>query len=957
MGHLELRVLGPLEAVHNGEPLVLGGPKPRAVLGVLLLRPRHVVRTDALVEALWGEQPPATAVKTLQKYVSLLRTQLCERDVLVTRGHGYALTIAPQAVDAGRFEHLIDAAGAGDPWRAEVLLNEALELWRGVPFVELGEVPAAVAERVRLEERRLEATEALADAQLALGQHARLVSRLEELVIMHPLRERLWGQLMLALYRCGRQADALDTYQRLRAGHAEQLGIDPSLPLRRLEERILRQDPDLDPPGQRVDPQLVKWESELAEPAVHVPELPEPPTSFVGRRQEMTELRGLLRRTRVLTLIGPAGVGKTRLALRLAAESAGDFPEGARIADFTAVDAGGSVVETVARALGVSDQPQQTTAETLRRVAAHSACLLVADNCEHVIDDAAACVADLLAAGTVRIVATSREPLGVPGEVTFTVEPLTVPDSDLPVRPDGLGTFDAVRLFIDRAASVSPGFELCDDNAADLAELCRRLDGLPLALELAAARVRAFALPQILVHLDRRFDLLTAGARTAPARHRTLAAAIDLSHASLTDAERMLYERLSVFHATFDYDAVEAVCTLPPLDRSAIVAAFPRLVDKSLVSVQRVGGLMRYRLLESLRVYSEQRLTDAAQTALRTRHAVHYLAVARAAAPDLRGAQQQAALARLTVEHPNLRAALAYSIDTASVTLSVDLISALALFWDHTGYRHEAMDSIRRVFDADPLPASPATVSALCDASSLLQSFDLDHAHRLAMMASQMGCTFGEHEQAQASLALGYTLAYLGRADEAIAQLRHAVAHFNEETHPWERGTAFEGLLLATPSLDHAIADAEDGARLFRRAGDRYRLANMLYCMANRALIAGERLDEAQSWLEESLHLSHETGSKHDRVHALLGLARLAWRRGHEARVETLIDECLPVLRRLGDQRCIGRALFVLGDLARQRGDSAAATELLRSSIQAAEPVADRVTLDSARRSLADMVP
>jgi tetratricopeptide (TPR) repeat protein len=314
------------------------------------------------------------------------------------------------------------------------------------------------------------------------------------------------------------------------------------------------------------------------------------------------------------------------------------------------------------------------------------------------------------------------------------------------------------------------------------------------------------------------------------------------------------------------------------------------------------------------------------------------------------------ALARLTTEHPNTRAAFVHSIETGDVTTVFAFISALALFWDDTGYRQDAVGWIRRALDAGPPPANPATVSALVDASFLLQNVDVDHAHRLARMAADLASTCGVREQAIASLVLGYTLAYLDRPDEAIASLRRALEYFGADDHPWERATALAGMVLAAPSVDDAIAAGTDGAALFRRSGDRHRLANTLYGMANRAIVAGARLDEAQVWLDESLRLSHETGSEHDRMHALLGLARLAWRRRDDARAQTQIDECLPVAHRLGDQRCIGRALLVLGDLARQRGDIAAATELLRLSIQAAAPAADRVTLDSARSTLADLV-
>jgi predicted ATPase/DNA-binding CsgD family transcriptional regulator len=684
-------------------------------------------------------------------------------------------------------------------------------------------------------------------------------------------------------------------------------------------------------------------------------ELPEPVTTFVGRVREIADIKGLLANTRLLTLTGPGGVGKTRLALRAAADGADAYPDGVAMVDFAALVSGTLVVEAVARAVGVAEQPDRPIAETLRDAVRHTDALLVADNCEHLIDDVARCVDDLLLAGSLRILATSREPLRVPGEVIYEIEPLTVP-GDGCAHPDDPADSEAVRLFTDRAATAAPGFELTDGNMVAVAALCRRLDGLPLALELAAARVRAFSPHHLVAHLDRRFDLLTAGPRTAPARHRTLAATIDWSYEALDDHERVLFERLSAFHGTFDYDAVEAVCSQPPLEPAAIIAPFLRLLDKSLVSSHQAGEqLMRYRLLETLRAYAARRLTPPAESALRQRHADHYLAVAKATAPGLKGAAQQAALARLTADEPNLRAALSWSVETADVGMALAFVAALALFWDDTGQHRDAGDWIQRSLAAGVPPATPTTVHALAGGSFLLQSSDVEEAHRLASMATELAIDLGGREQAVAALAQGWSLAYLGRTGEAITTLRHALELFDDDGHPWERATALQGLALATADLDEALDHANQAAALFRRAGDDNRVANTLYTMADGALNAGARLDDARVWLEESLEISRATGSEHDRVHALLGLARVGQQRGSGSQVEALLEECLPGLRRLGDQRCTGRALLMLGELAIRRGDRARAIELLHGSVEAAEPAGDDVTLRRAGRALRDL--
>ena len=347
----------------------------------------------------------------------------------------------------------------------------------------------------------------------------------------------------------------------------------------------------------------------------------------------------MLQGHRLVTLTGPAGVGKTRLALQVAASGAEGLPDDVRLADLAAVASADLVADTLARALGVSPQPTRPVRESLRDAARELQGLLLVDNCEHVVGEAAELVSDLLTAGgQLRVLATSREVLGVPGEVNYQVQPLPVPSPQASSRAATAGGYDAVRLFVDRARHASPGFALTDANAAAVAALCQRLDGLPLAIELAASRVRSFPPAELLAHLDQRFELLSAGARTVLPRHRTLRAAIDWSYDLLDDDERALFDRLGVFPADFDYDAVEAVCATSGSGDGAVVRLLPALVDKSLVSTAG-GDTPRYRLLESLRAYAAERLAGrGADTDLRQRHAAYYLAVAELAAERLRGA-------------------------------------------------------------------------------------------------------------------------------------------------------------------------------------------------------------------------------------------------------------------------------------------------------------------------------
>ncbi len=697
---------------------------------------------------------------------------------------------------------------------------------------------------------------------------------------------------------------------------------------------------------------LVEVGAELGR-AAQLGALPVPLTSFVGRERETDEIAALLQGHRLLTLTGPAGAGKTRLALHVAASRADRFPDDVRLADLAAVASADLVADTLARALGVSPQPTRPVRDSLRDAVRELHCLLLVDNCEHVVAAAAELVADLLAAGgRLRVLATSREVLGVPGEVSYGVRPLPVPRPRASSRAVTAGGYDAVRLFVDRAVAASPGFALTDGNASAVAALCQRLDGLPLAIELAASRVRSFPPGELLARLDQRFELLSAGARTVLPRHRTLRAAIDWSYDLLGDDERALFDQLGVFPADFDYDAVEAVCAAGGSAGGAVVRLLPALVDKSLVSAAG-GDTPRYRLLESLRAYAAERLASSgADTGLRQRHATHYRAVAELAAGRLRGPEQRAWLDRLAIEQPNLRAALEHSVGTGDVETALRWISALELFWDGTGQRREAHEWIRRTLACGEPPATPASVAGLAGASALLQPWDDEAALDLAQLAANLASGLGDTERAKAAAAVGAAATYGVRSDLALPALHEALALFGDE-HPWERARALQGLALATAELAEALRWARESLALSRRVGDHMRVANTLFVMAARSIDVGVANDDVQRWLAESLALSEAAGSEHDRAHALIGFGRLAWLRGDRDRAVQLLEECVPTMRRLGDQRCAGRGLQLLGERAREQRRFARAEELLRGSVEAAAPAGEGTVVVDALEALA----
>jgi predicted ATPase/DNA-binding CsgD family transcriptional regulator len=679
--------------------------------------------------------------------------------------------------------------------------------------------------------------------------------------------------------------------------------------------------------------------------------LPAPLTSLVGRESETSQLMALIDAHRLVTLIGPAGVGKTRLALRIATIHADPFRDGARLADLAPV-APELVGDTLARALGVVPQPGWPLRDILREVAGEMRCLLVVDNCEHVIAETAEIVADLLTAGgLLRVLATSREPLGVPGEVSYQVQTMPVPTQRDSSRAATAGNYEAVRLFVDRAATASPGFTLTDAIAPAVAALCQRLDGLPLAIELAASRVRSFGPAELVEHLDQRFELLSAGARTAVPRHRTLRGAIDWSYELLDDDERELFDRLGVFPADFDYEAVRSGCGADDPGGGAMMTLLPRLVDKSLVST--VGsGTRRYRLLETIRVYAAERLAaSGTETAARRQHAAYYIELAERAAQQLRTPDQRAWLDRLTSEQPNLRAALAHSMTTGDIESAWRSVATLQRFWELTGQRREAREWIQRALAIGDPPATPAAVAGLAAASMILQPSDTRAAFELAQQAAQLAADLDDLTRAKAALALGMSAIWL-QAELVPPALREALARFGDD-HPWESAVTMQCLANTSSGLAEALGWGRESVALFRRAGDDLYAANTLFIMAQRSMYAGIADDEVHQWLTESQALAETAGSEDDQVHAMVGFGQLAWLRGDHDGAAQLMEECLPTLRRRGDQRCAGRALHVLGERAREQRQLARAEELLCGSVEAIAIAGQSIVLVSALEALA----
>jgi predicted ATPase/DNA-binding SARP family transcriptional activator len=670
---LDIRLLGPIEVRRDAKVLAIGGRRQQHLLALLAIEAGRTIAADRLIEELRGDDPTESARGTLKVQVSRLRSALGAAAAIHGSTAGYTLDVDPGAVDAGRFGGLIGDARrflARNPGRAAAAAASALGLWRGEPFGELAGDGVLAVEATRLAELRMEALELRLEADLRLGRSSELVAELEVLVAEHPHRERLWRQLMLALYRAGRQADALAAYHRARRALMRELGVEPGPELAELEAAILRQDVPFDAPA----------DSGRG--------LPMPITSFVGRQGELADVGRLLARARLVTLTGVGGVGKTRLGLEAARTILDDLADGAWFVDLARLAAPELVAGEVAVALGVADEAGTQPTDRLVGYLREREALIVLDNCEHLVEACGALARVVLAQGPgVRILATSRVPLGVGGEVVYPVPPMSLSSDG---AGGGVGRSEAAALFLERAIAANPAMAVERVDGEVVERICADLEGLPLALELAAARTRSLALPEIAGRLRDRFRFLVSWRRLATARHQTLREAMDWSYELLAPDARRVLDRLSVCAGGCDLAAATAICEMA--DDMVTLDAIERLLDASLVTpIRTPSGTSRYQLLETVREYGAARLAESGElAAARQAHARHYAALAVAAALPIRtGADGSEYLARLATERDNLRAALGWLRDAGD---PVELLRVTEALWWYWWVRAEATE-------------------------------------------------------------------------------------------------------------------------------------------------------------------------------------------------------------------------------------------------------------------------
>ncbi|MFB4314849.1 BTAD domain-containing putative transcriptional regulator [Actinomadura sp. 21ATH] len=960
---MRIGILGPLEIVADGRPAEAGGARLRALLTLLALEAGRTVPADRIIDDLWEDRAPAGAPNALQSLVSRLRAVI-GRERVESRPGAYRLVLPRTAVDAHDFEaRLLAARGTPDPAARADGLRGALALWRGPALADAAGLPFAEGPAARLEGLRRAALEERIDADLALGRYAALIPELQALAAAEPLREPVRTRLIKALYGAGRQAEALAEYGSAKRALAEELGVDPSPDLESVHLAVLRQDPALLPPRSAGAPAAVPEESRPAS----VPEPPPRPaagnlrarlTSFIGRDDDLRRVGKMLAEERLVTLTGPGGAGKTRLSLEAAerhlAAADGLAANGSAPADGVwfvelapltdpaevppAVLAALGLRETMLLPAGLHGMTVGDAGDPLDRVAAALAgkrLLLVLDNCEHLLD-AAARLADRVLAGCpgVRVLATSREPLGITGETLWPVEPLRPP-------PAGAGVAEAaanpaVRLLADRAAAVSPGFAVTPANVESLVRICRALDGMPLAIELAAVRLRALTPHQVADRLGDRFRLLATGSRTALPRHQTLRAMVEWSWDLLDEAGRALWRRLSVFTGGATLASAERVCAGPGLDPDGVLEALAALADKSLLVVEgdgADGSGPRYRMLETIRAYGAERLAEAGEEErVRRAHAEYLAELAETAEPRLYRHDQLRWMAVLRAEHDNLHTALRWAISAGDGVLAVRICAALGWYWFLRGVVQEAKEFFAEVMAMPGLPEDETTATALAHGVMFTFEGPWENVEAKAWLRRVMRITEGlGGRRPHPVLRVMVTLMRLF-AQGWDERSRAAARPMIEDPDPWVRAIGhfvMGQLALNFGRVDEAAGDLDAALRGFKEAGDRWGLSFTLTAQGDVLSWRGEHRAAAGLFAAALRHNAPLGGGAGMFVHMHSRLANELDLLGEHGRARDILDEALRDAERIGSPEAMAFLHMQYGEFASRAGDAGEAVRRL----------------------------
>jgi predicted ATPase/DNA-binding SARP family transcriptional activator/DNA-binding CsgD family transcriptional regulator len=878
--------------------------KAAGLVKLLALAPGHRLHRERAMELLWPDLDPKAAANNLHHALHVARRTLdpgSDASARYLRLRDAHLELCPESplwVDVEAFEEA--AATARRAWEPAAY-RAAVDLYAGELLPE--DRYEDWAEGRREELRRLYVTLLfeLGRSYEAGGAYGEAVEAFERAVMVEPAHEEAHAGLMRLYAAGGRPFKAILQYQQLRENLRGGLSREPDAASRRLYREVLAGRLPVGRPAT-----VRSLPEDLGRPLRH--NLPEARSSFIGRERERVEVRRALAMTRLLTLTGPGGCGKTRLALEVAGELVASCPDGVWAVELAPLAAPELVPQAVAGALGVREEPTRPILSALVNELREKDLLLVLDNCEHLLDACARLVDALLAScPRLRVLATSREALNVEGEVIWLVRPLSVPEENRPQAVEQLSGYESVRLFVERTRLRLPAFELKPENVGAVAEVCRKLDGIPLAIELATARMGVLALEGLVERLDDSLGLLTGGVRTAEPRQRTLRGALDWSYGPLSEPERALFDRLSVFAGGWTFEATEAVCSGDGIVRSEVLDLLGSLASKSLVTVETRSGALRYGLLEPVRQYGRERLEERGEAdTVRRRHAEYYLALAEEAGPELLGAQAVPALERLRAEHDNLRAALSWALDPAAESedrteMGLRLATALERFWLVYGVG-EGRGWLERGL-------------AKSGASPYVRARALNQA--------------------------GWIALFQGGQDRAIAMLEESLALFKELGDKPGMATSLTNLGFAVAHLGDSrrvAAMREEAEALRREPLDRRTLAHLLHFLTLAALDAGD-LEQALCGQRESLTLHRELGDIRGIAISLTALGMTMLKAGEPERAKEFFAESLNLLRRMGEKMGIAYCLLGLAGVAGEqvRPDRAArlwgAAEALREAI------------------------
>ncbi|MEU1952116.1 BTAD domain-containing putative transcriptional regulator [Nocardia rhamnosiphila] len=919
---MQIALLGPLDIrADDGGSIEVPGVRLRALLIALALEPGRAVPRPTLVDWIWGEQPPADAANALQALVSRLRRLLPDGSLEGQAG-GYRLTVPPGAVDAVRFEQLLEAARAGDDAQRTRLLREALDLWRGAPMrdVDVRDSEAVDAVITRFEGLRLAATEDLYESEIRLGRAAEQVSELTELVARYPVRERLVAALMRALGAAGRGSEALVVYQDAREALADTLGVDPSPELSALHVALLRGEVGAENAERRTN-----LRAEL--------------TGYIGKYADIAAVRDLIANHRLTTLTGPGGSGKTRLALETAQTLLDDLPDGAWLVELASVDANGDVAQSAIAALGLRDAllGGAPNAEPIERFVAairDRETLVILDNCEHVIDAVAVFAHRVLGeCRGLRILATSREPLGITGEALWQVEPLALPAEH--ADPGEIEASPAVQLLRDRAGAVRKDLAADARALATMARVCRALDGIPLAIELAAARLRTMSLEQLADRLDDRFRLLTGGSRTAIPQHRTLRAVVDWSWELLTDAERRVLRRLAVFAGGASLAAAEQVCADTGDGRNAgveqweVLELLTALTEKSLL-LTAAESEPRYWMLDTIRQYARDRLEESGEAdAARRAHLAYFTGLAATAEPHLRRGEQLEWLAALGAEHDNIAVAMRGALAAGDAAGALRLAAAAGWYWWLGGYKAEGLEFVSAVADA------PAEVDD--GTRAMVYALVVHFLSSGRNDANQLGEWIRKAYEVSRRVRAGHpALAFISALERMLhgpEGLPTAFEPLLTDDDPWVRALARlqmgkMRIVLGQdgPEVDEYLAGA---LTEFRALGERWGMSFALTERANRFATRGE-FTAACELFEQAVAVVTEVGATEDIVGLLSRQAQLYWLAGETEASAAAMAEAQRCADRVAWPVALAELALAKAELARWGGDTEQALEQIR---------------------------